>query len=167
KKTVLIVTHGDKYSGANPGMTPTGFNEIKALRHLIPSNPSAVICGTGKRHLDVATALRLLTPTRYSATVGGPDSLEVVNGERVVLLADGTQVAYYAYSTLQDEETAIKQVIIDLPDNAVICAGRPSMIMLGHKDAKSAAVHKVFVEDGRITGFQVITELGQTEEGTV
>ena len=147
-------------------MTTMGFVEVRSLRNLLPKQPSAIVCGTGKRHIDVAMALGL-TSTRYTAAVGGPDSLEVIQGEKVILLADGTQVAYNAYTTLPDEEIAIRQVIANLPNNAVVCAGRPSMIMLGHKDAKSAAVHEVFVENGQITGFQVVTELGQAEEGTV
>lgn len=167
KKTVIVVTHGDKYSCPNPGMTPEGFAQVAALRNLLPLSPPAVVCGTGKRHLDVAKALAL-TPTRYTAAVGGPDSLEIIAGKKFVLLADGTLVPHDGtYTTLADETQAIRQVIADLPDNAIVCAGRPSMIMLGNKEAKSAAVHAVYVEDGQITGFRVLTELGQAEAGTV
>lgn len=123
-------------------MTPKGFEQVATLRPLLPDNPPAVICGTGRRHIDVAGALGL-EPTRYTAAVGDPDSLEVVNGRKVVILAAGAVVQYDRYTTLADVAIACKKVIANLPDKAVVCAGRQALIMLGYTEAKSAAVYKV------------------------
>lgn len=166
KKNIFVVTHGDKHHGANPSLTPTGVEQNEALRSFLPHKPEMVISGTGKRHLDVATALGL-TPNRYTATVGGPDSLEMVGEKRMIILANGSLVNFDDYTTLADTEIAIKKVVTELPHNSVICAGRPSMIMLGKNDAKNAAVYEITVVEWKIMKIIEIHAIGEIEAGTV
>ena len=156
-KHIYVVTHGKKFPGANPGMTEEGFEEVAKLRCLLPEKVSEVVCGTGKRHLDSAKALRL-EPTRYTGAVGGPDSGEAtVKGGPVdvVRLPCDTVVLYESYTTLKDGAEAMKDVVSKLSHNSVICAGRPSMIMLDMEESvsKSAAVYRLLVttEDIRVT----------------
>lgn len=166
-KTIYVVTHGSKSGGANPPMNETGFDENRALRARLPKNPPEVVCGTGRRHLDVATALGL-EPTRYSGLVGSPDSLETVEGgKKMIILADGTAVDPNSYTTLADGASALAAIINHLSDEAVVCAGRPSMIMLGVKDAKSAAVYCITCEDGQIISIEELVAQGVSETGTV
>ncbi|OGE87798.1 MAG: hypothetical protein A3J07_03745 [Candidatus Doudnabacteria bacterium RIFCSPLOWO2_02_FULL_49_13] len=157
-KRVYIVTHGDKETGANPNMTPVGFSQVQALQNRLPSQPSMVLVGTGRRHLDVATALGYITchrsvrlrhpDTRFTPVVGGPESLEKIKGEDLILLADGATLPRNLYTGTEDGAQSMIQLLLTLPDNSVICAGRPSMILLGKKDAKSAAVYRVTVNNG-------------------
>lgn len=182
-KTIFVVTHGDKFSGKNPGMTRNGAKQVRALRPLLPNNPPVVVCGTGRRHINVARALKL-QPTRFTPAVGGPDSLEIVNGEKVILLADGTAIRPDQYTGLDDMALALTEIIFSLPDGSVICAGRPSIIMLGEANAKSSAVYKITVavrtssRVGELCAFNAVGGLfafridevvatGQTEIGTV
>lgn len=149
EKTVYIVTPGDKDSGANPGMNHNGFAQVKALRPLLPPGNEIpmVICGTGRRHKDVYNALDLVCrPTFWTASVGGPESLEKAHGQDMVILADGTPVTRASYTTTDDGMASMQAVLNSAPDNSVICSGRPSMIMLGKKDARSAAVYRITFE---------------------
>jgi len=148
-KTVYVVTHGDKFFGPNPGMTGRRYNEIKKLCFLIPSKPSLVVCGTGRRHIDVATALMLLID-RYTCLAGDSDSLEIIDDKKVIILADGTQLDPKCYTSLEDNAPGAKTLIVSLPDNSVVCGGRPLMIMLGFREAKSASVYRVLCEEGQI-----------------
>ncbi len=170
-KNVFVVTHGKKFSGANPGMTEEGFAQVSNLRSLLPAIVTDVVCGTGKRHLDVAKALNL-EPTRYTSAVGGPDSGEASSGKGpvdVVILPDGTAVPYACYTTLIDGAVAMQTLIGSLPDNSVVCAGRPSMIMLGMEESvsKGAAVYNVTVIDAFITSIDEVTSLGEAQFHTV
>jgi hypothetical protein len=147
EKTIYVVTHGEKFSGPNPGLTPKGIAEIAALRSSLPNNPTVIVCGVGRRHLDVAKALDLV-PTRYTNIAGDPDSgKKGPDGKMQVVLADGTQVpSNIAYTSIEDNTPAAQALVKSLPDGAVICAGRPFMIMLGNKDAQSAQVYKMTIE---------------------
>ena len=175
EKHVYVVTHGAKFSGANPGMTAEGFYQVAKLRNLLPGEINAVVCGTGRRHMDVAEALGL-EPTRYTSAVGGPDSGECSTGGKgavdVVRLPgnkgypDGTLVPYASYTTLVDTAPAMQAVICGLPHNSVVCAGRPSMIMLDMDESvsKSAAVYKVVVmetPDFKGRTIRLITEVSE------
>jgi len=166
-KTGYIVTHGKKLSNIpDPGMTPEGFIEVNALKNLVPKNPSIVLSGTGKRHIDVALALEL-EPTRYSSTIGDGNSLEVIDEKKVILLTSGIAVDPDKYTSLDDNSSAAKTLVASLPDNFVVCAGRPSMIMLGFADAKSAAVYKVIIVDNEIISIEEVVAAGVAEKGTV
>jgi hypothetical protein len=164
--SVFVVTHGDKFFVPNPGMTTEGFAQVRVLRRLLPENPPTVVCGTGTRFIHVAAVLGL-EPTRYTAVVGGPDSLEIVDGKKVIVLADGTTVEPAQYTTLADEAPAAKAVVASLPDGSIVCAGRASMIMLGEPNAKSAAVYRVMCENGQIAVIEEVAATGVSETGTV
>lgn len=142
-KKIFVVTHGEKEDGSNPSMTKVGFEQVAALRSLLPKTVALVVCGTGRRHMDVARALEL-APDRYTALVGAPDSL---NSERNIVLADGTVIDFNKYTTISDNRNAMPALISGLPDGAVICAGRPCVKGLGKKDAKSGAVYRVDVDE--------------------
>ena len=158
---VFIITHGDKFQGSNPTMTGDGFWQVSALRDLLPAEPSAVICGTGWRHHNVAEALCLI-PTRWTSLVGDADSQEETeDGRKIIVLASGIKVNPEDYTSLEDTAYCAKALITHLPDNSVVCGGRPLMIMLGHPNAKSAAIYKVTSEDGKIINISEVSATGQ------
>lgn len=170
-KSVYVVTHGNKFSGANPGMTAEGFDQVRKLCNLLPVEVTDIVCGTGKRHLDVAKALGL-DPTRYTSAVGGPDSGEAtVKGGPVdvVRLPCDTLVPYSLYTTLADGAAGMQAVLAGLRNKSVVCAGRPSMIMLGmdEADSKSAAVYRVAIEGHCIVAIQEVLATGEAEIHTV
>lgn len=135
-------------------MTEKGFTQVAALRPLLPAELSIVVIGTGARHIDVAYALDLLGsevmphevvpeqfPLRFTTSVGGPESLE----SDMVILANGTRIPREMLTTPEDGRTSMVDLVKSLPDNTVICAGRPALIMLGKNDSKGAAVYRVLV----------------------
>ena len=140
---VFIVTHGSKYPGADPEMTPEGFRQIQALANDLPTHPSEVICGTGRRHQNVVEALGLLANC-WNALVGRPESLE---HDGTVTLACGRSIPRERYDKRGMKE-ALLALLASLPDDAVICAGRPVLNDLGDK-GESAAVYTW--ENGVIT----------------
>jgi hypothetical protein len=147
---IFVVTHGDKYTGPNPGMTPLGFAQIRSLWEFIPANPSAIKVGVGRRHADVLKALECTGPTNWSSVYGDSDSLEMCGEMKMVILADGTPVPLECHTSIADTSQAAKQVLVSMLDSTVICTGRPFALALGIKDAKSAAVYKVCMIDGFI-----------------
>ena len=165
---IYAVTHGDKFSGrANPGMTNEGFCQIQNLfKHFVIANPGEIVCGTGKRHKDIAVALDI-EPSRYTPVLGTPDSLEIVNGKKMIVLADGTAIEPEKYTAVVDMEDAAKKLIASLPTNSIICVGRPAIMMLGHADAKSVAVYGITCENGCVLSIQEIVASGQSEKDTV
>lgn len=169
----FIVTHGDKHSGPNPGMTEEGFDKIRKLREaLFPTRMDGidVISGTGKRHFDVAKALGLEI-TRFTAVAGGPDSLDNRDGQKVIVFADGTEVLHGkgVNTTVEDESVAAVQLIANLRPGSVVCAGRPLMIGLNHagypNSMKSTSVYAVRNYDGRIESIVPIAEDGNVGVG--
>jgi len=146
-KMITVVTHGDKENGANPGMTPLGFKQVAALRSLLPEKPSMVVCGTGQRHLNVAKALGL-SSTSFSSIAGNADSMEIVDGEKMVILADGSMVPIETYPAVEESIPSAKALLSEWPNGTVVCSGRPFMMALGYfNNAKSGAAYRVDVYD--------------------
>ncbi|MFH1366575.1 MAG: hypothetical protein ABIH38_01120 [Patescibacteria group bacterium] len=153
---VYIVTHGSKYPGGDPAMTDEGFEQIRALVGHLPKHPSEVICGTGLRHRDVAEALGLAI-TCYNALVGRPESLEK---DGTVSLADCKSIPRTMYDKRGMKE-ALLVLLSSLPDNAVICGGRPMLNDIGGK-GESAAVYTW--ENGTFTKIAAYGDIGGGEK---
>jgi len=148
---VFIITHGEKYDGFDPEMTPKGFIQINSLLDHLPEDPPEVICGTGRRHLGVANALGL-NVTCYNALVGRPESLE---RDGTVTLACGS-IPREMYDKRGMKE-ALLTLLSSLQDNTILCAGRPVLNDLGDK-GESAAVYTW--ENGVITKVAAYGDIG-------
>lgn len=154
EESVFLVTHGAKQRGVDPLMKPEEIQKVANLRQFLPVSPTCVVCGTGQRHQDVADALDL-TPTQYSGVAGDPESLEIitVNGEgkrEIVRLSYGKIIPLAMCSTPEDMEPAVKAKMLAAPANAIWCSGRPTMIALGLKNAKSGTVYRIDKADGKL-----------------
>lgn len=150
-KKITVVTHGDKGIEFDPEMTFKGFAEVHPLRRNLPQKPTKIVTGIGRRQKDVAKALGLI-PGSHAKWAGDGDSLIVRDGQKFILRADGTEEKSAGGNFTPEEISAAIAGIIDLPSNAVVCAGRPVILMLGvnSKDATSASVFEVTVADGEI-----------------
>lgn len=162
----FVVTHGEKEEGVpNPGMTPDGFEQVAALRHLLPSQPPCVAVGTGRRQLDVAKALGL-EPTYWSIVWGGAETLLEGSDGKLIVLADGTKIPYNRYKSGKDMAASAISAGEELPFGSVVCSGRPAMIRLGKKDAKSASVYQVQIVGGQVS-IEEVVETGGVEKHAV
>lgn len=141
KRHIYIVTHGEKFTGSNPRMTPKGFQDVSNLRDQLPAKPGMVISGTGQRHDDVSRALGF-EPDQWSDWAGTPDSLEVIGEEKFAVLANGRYVPLEKHTSVADIAPVAKVRIPNLPHESVICSGRPLMIILGI-NGKSAAIYRI------------------------
>lgn len=146
-KRVFVVTHGAKMPGSDPGLTEKGFEEVAALRSFLPEKAAKVVCGTGRRHLDVARALGFV-PSLFTPLAGVPDSgIPDPNnpGQITIVLACGERVPGAYYSGEKDAERSIVDLLRLLPNNSVICSGRPFLLNLGEQDIASGAVYEIYV----------------------
>ncbi|OGY94673.1 MAG: hypothetical protein A2406_02515 [Candidatus Komeilibacteria bacterium RIFOXYC1_FULL_37_11] len=161
-KTIYAVLHGDKHEGADPTMTPSGVNQIESLKDLLPDNPSAIICGTGRRHRHVAATLGL-EMTRSTLLLGDATSMDTIDGNPTIIFADGTACWYEQYTGIQDMAPAIHNFLRSLPDQAVLCTGRPFAKSLGIEVAKSGSVVEITIDDNDELGCSILEQLGETE----
>jgi len=160
-KTIYAVLHGDKEFGPDPEMTPKGKAQIAELLHLLPQNPSNVIVGTGRRHHGVCKALGLKM-THSSPIIGDPTSLDVINGEKMLVFADGYRCPLSMDRSISDLSLAAMPFILMLEDNTVLCTGRPFLKALGWEEAQSGSVVLITVGEHEIS-FEVLESLGVTE----
>ncbi len=159
KKTVILVTHGEKEKGPNPGMTEEGFKRVAVLLleldKLLPNGPTELHFGSGQRHIDVVKALGFSTKDGFLSDLwGGPGSLEKTPEGKIIVLADGTAVAFEKCYTIRHlGGELISKIIAELPGNSVICSGRPVLVRLGRKpeECESGAIYALRVmDDGSI-----------------
>jgi hypothetical protein len=174
---VYIVTHGDKENGPNPRMTPKGFEQVRAMREVLPKEPKDVVSGIATRHFNVAEGLGL-TITRYTCVAGDSTSLDKKpDGRKVIVFGDGREVPHddNLVTTTKDMATASVQLLCELSDGTVVCAGRPLMLNLaeaGHQPitgpGKSASVYAVTTEVLAGGGERFISEItALAEDGVV
>lgn len=161
-QTIYAVLHGDKFEGPDPLMTPEGVTKIESLIELLPLRPSAVICGTGRRHRHVCTTLKL-EMTRSTALLGDPTSMDTIDGQPTIVFADGSHGDYHSYTGIADMTPAIPAFLRSLTDQTILCTGRPFAKSCGIADAKSASVIKITVDDNDEISYEILSALGQTE----
>ncbi|MBI5222154.1 MAG: hypothetical protein HY980_01515 [Candidatus Magasanikbacteria bacterium] len=151
QKDIYLVTCGETRPGPNPGMTKEGLAAVQALRRLLPAEPSAVICGTGHRHREVAAALGL-DPNRYSILAGTADKLEGDHVEGKIIIADGTRIPAHAESSSHDIASAVHNLIRALPHNTIVCTDESFLRALGNAgywiDIAPATAYKITVDHG-------------------
>lgn len=161
-KSFRAVLHSHKFEGADPAMTPEGIKQIMSLKGLLPENPSNVICGTGRRHMQICEILNF-TMTRSTLLLGDATSMDMIDGQPTIVFADGSHGAYDAYTGIADMAPAIPDFLKSLPNQAVLCTGRPFAKALGIKNAKSGSVIDIAIDDNGEISWSILEELGETE----
>lgn len=161
-KSFYAALHDEKFEGADPGMTPKGIKKIESLKRLVPKNPPAVICGTGRRHRDVCEALGLKM-TRSTLLLGDATSMDMIDGQPTIVFADGSHGDYATYTGIDDMTPAIPDFLKSLLNQTVLCTGRPFAKALGIKAAKSGSVINITIDDDGEIGWSILEELGETE----
>lgn len=146
-KTVWLVTHGEtvlrKPDGTlqpDPEMSQEGRHSLDTVAIMLyqklgESLPPEIHCGTGHRQYQVAQTI-FLNPSNvfFSSLWGDASTLAMEDGKRMILLSHGLLISYEQYHSAKHVggET-IRKVLASLPDNSVICSGRPVLIRLGMK----------------------------------
>jgi len=157
---VYLATHGEKTGGPDPGMTEKGFQQVRPLRQdlfdrLPADGPPEVHIGTGKRQFEVASALGLTNLEErffYSAVWGDGSSEFKRDGKPMVMLPFGRIIKWDQYLSPRHLQPAIRKAIMTLPDNTVICSGRPVLIRLGmtlnSPNCQSGALYAIHFKPG-------------------
>lgn len=147
-KTIYVITHADKLFGANPNLSEKGIVQTEHIKKHLPQDIDYVICGVGKRHLKTAQIIGMELD-RYTSICGESDSLELVEGKKAIILADGTVVPFSAHTTVDDLQIATEIFINNCPANSLLIAGRPFMINLEKmipNNAESASLYKIEID---------------------
>lgn len=138
---IYLVTHGNRFSGCNPGHTLDGKTQIVRIREdFLPQipKPPLVVVGTGRRFLEIYRTLSLAlegVPVNYSPFCGSADSME--EDHETIMLASGDKTTHAQYlSLIACMDTAFLgwRFLSELPDNTLLCAGGELMVALGLTD---------------------------------
>lgn len=170
-KTIWLITHGEKevrdLEGnwiADAGMTGVGFKQIKSLKpkleeYLSGQKPSEVHCGTGLRQWQVAQILGFTKEETYFSSLWGESSTLIdVEGKKKILLGHGIVVEKKQYLSSQHMGSAAREAIIKLPNDSLICSGRPVLIRLGipSEEGQSGALYALRVMDDNSIKIELI-----------
>lgn len=149
RKTMFLVTHGDREYGVDPEMTDKGREQVLGLASYLPKGISSVVVGTGKRHLNVCVLmmagsnLGLNIPIWTSPFCGSADSLNA--DKETVTLADGRVVKLRDYEGLGFCFDAWS-FVAKHPDRTLFCAGGELMLALNQKSEKGC-LYELNVEE--------------------
>lgn len=140
KMSIFLITHGDRFSGANPGHTEEGFRQLRHLAPMIPGDISMFVIGTGKRFREIHETIienrndLISVGQKSSPFCGSVDGLDITNGHKIVILFNGTAV------DLKEDYISLSAPCFDawrfinlLPNGALLCAGGELMIALDLK----------------------------------
>ena len=155
EKFIYLVTHGAKEERPNPGMTEEGKEQVRRLLpkllEILPNGPTEIHYGTGKRQREVVKCLDFSPNDAFVSDVwGSPASLIKIKGKKFIVLADGSMVAWEKYKTgAHIGGPVIKAAIENLPNNSIICSGRPVLVRLGilPEKCQSGAIYKITVDE--------------------
>jgi len=149
-KTIYIVTHCEKNFGKNPNLSKKGIEQTREIKKHLPQDINFVISGCGNRHLETALLLSAW-PNIFSSLVGECESLDLIDNKKVIFLANGTDIPFDSFSSLEDMAPAYKPFLLKIEPNTLLIAGRPFMIMIekfiNYQDASSAALYKVNIDE--------------------
>jgi hypothetical protein len=142
---IYIITHGEKESGGNPGLTETGKRQIASLP--IPDGITQVIVGTGRRFLDILAAIEgriVNVPVKYSPLCGSADSGEKSESGFKVMLADGIIVEVGDYiGLIGTPGIDLVAWLKSLPDNTLLCTGREFLGGIGYSNSAPGHLYRL------------------------
>jgi len=153
-KNVYLITHGMTDDQPDPGMTSDGHNAICAIRkrlhEFMKLSDTQIVCGVGYRQVQVLMDICGGIPdsVMFCEVWGGAPTLMKTSGPKRILLGDGTEIAFSNYD-MKPMAVAIKAALVELPENSLICSGRPVLVRLGLKseECQSSALYRLRVND--------------------
>ncbi|MFA6446193.1 MAG: hypothetical protein WCW14_03015 [Candidatus Paceibacterota bacterium] len=151
-KRILAVTHAEKSSGVNPGLTTKGKEDIQALTAKLPRTKEipCIIIGTGDRFWDVYVYLGLAIlhkPHKFSPLLGSADSGEKTETSFRVILANGMMVPVGKYiGLIGTPGIDLWAWLQSLEDGTLLCTGREFIGALGVKNAEAGAIYEIDTE---------------------
>jgi len=139
--TIYVVTHGNTEEGPDPRHTPEGLKRIMELP--IPSGVSRVVCGTGRRFLEILDAklphMDPSVPVQYYAAVGGSEAFD----GPTVILPDGRRINKTAYMSVSINGVELWRWLCLLPDRTLLCSGDPLITGLGFNNALRGQIYEL------------------------
>lgn len=142
-KSIFLIVHGPVFDNVpNCGLTSSGKSEMSKLRQYLPLTKSLIICGTGRRHFDMASALDL-EPDYYTAVVGSPEVVAKIMNKNMILMPSGHLIDITNYRSLDDYSYGCQALIRTLPANSIIIASPETMFLLGYDPPTEAHVFQI------------------------
>ncbi len=154
-RNVYFVTHGAVVGpSGDPALTEPDLYELRRLKAVLPSSPSHVICGTGRRFREISQALGLMVG-RWTPVVGGPEYLEGRTEHDMVRLASGHRVPMTCFTGVEDNFEAASRLLVNAPSNAIIIGGRQAAEQVTGCPPGPVAI-RYTVGEGSIQGVEII-----------
>jgi len=171
KKMVSYITYCELEESPDPKMTSAGIGQIKKLRKFFPQKPALVICGTGRRHQQIAEILGLTINIR-DEHFGNPNIVITELSPEHVMLASGKNVPIVQYVPFPD--ISVWSHFRMLQDQTVICGdlyhikavlscapysfpSHAKGVVYPFPFPQMATVYQIAMKPGRITGVQAFT----------
>lgn len=152
-KTIYVVTGGKHLSCPNPSLVQKGIAKLRKLRNKLPAQPGKVVCGTGRRHREMAYFL-YLTPDNFTILAGTADSFQKRKRGALCTFADDKRVPATIVTSTDDIHDAVRFYIRNnLPHNTVVCASKSFLRALQsslgiQNEILPATVYKIDVDRG-------------------
>lgn len=152
---VYFVTHGAKVGvNGDPCLAEPDLCELRALRALLPLEPTHVICGTGRRFAEIAQTLGL-TVRRWTPVFGGAEYVEDHGTNGMVRLASGHYVAMADFFGIEDCLDQASHLLADASEDTVIIGGRyAAEQMVGCPTGP--VVVRYTIGEGKIRGAEIL-----------
>lgn len=163
-KTVWLVTHGETDSEPNPGLTAAGLTATERLKERLPEfipngQPTEIHCGTGRRQQQALEALGFnVEQAMFSDLWGGAATLVRGSNPKMIRLGHGTCITWDQYLSPAHLAAAIQPIIAGLPDNSLICSGRPVLVRLGvaAEKGQSGALYALRIGDDNSISIELV-----------
>lgn len=143
-----LVTHPERFNGANPDLTPKGIEQLHELT--LPECIIKVVVGTGKRFkktydvLSLAGILKRFVPGVFSIFCGSADGLD--EGKTIVL-ADGSECNLVTeYIGLTHFSFNAWGFIGSQPEGTLFCAGGELMTALTGSVGEKGRLYELDIE---------------------
>lgn len=134
----ILITHGNRFFGPNPGHTEEGFGQIRKVAQQLPATLPLFVVGTSRRFNEIYETVVQVKPELaaipriWSPFCGSADGLEA--DRKTVILSDSTLLDLDTEYDGLFEHCFLPWVFIrQYPEGTVFCAGGELLIALGWK----------------------------------
>lgn len=161
---IFVITCGKVYEGvADPEMTKEEGKKIASVCRAVPRNPAKIVCGLGRRHLQILELLGTSFTTTQLETnpiAGWPVVVyEIGQGTKIVkmcLLPNGRSIPEKCFKDPCRNSSAAIRLIISLPHNSLICTETQFLKLIGVGEPREKSVYEIITEKKAIQSIRII-----------
>ncbi|MFH1171277.1 MAG: hypothetical protein V1778_01935 [bacterium] len=160
-KHVFLVTPGSIFGPeGDPTHYPADIAILMDLRGLLPEKPTQVLCGVGRRFLEIPRVWQMPIDILAKA-LGTADLPYYRDGQWLVRLPGGSVVTMDSLPRFDDLLPEANRLVVEAPEGSVIIAGRTyAEAMFGSRCPAGPMVLRLMINNGQITGNELLNPRG-------